>query len=553
MEHFVNDPHAVVVDALDAVVVAAGAGRLARLDGLPDTKVVLRADWDAERARRQVAVISGGGSGHEPAHAGLVGPGLLTAAVCGEVFASPSVEAVLAAIRAVTGEAGCLLVVKDYTGDRLNFGLAAERAKALGLAVEVVVVGDDVALPDAPQPRGIAGTLFVHKVAGALAEAGENLDSVRSAAAAVAASVRSLGVAVTGAAIPGRPAEQRLAPGQAELGLGIHGEPGASVLELGSAGELVQRMVSVLEPTLPAEGPLALLLNDLGATPGLELSVVLRELLASTLGARAELLVGPAALMTSLGMKGFSVSALPLGDTERSALLASHAEWTAWPGARAVAAAAVVPLPEPAAAALVPASADAEVRRLLESVCAALVAAAAELDALDARVGDGDTGSTMAGAATRVQGELDALPLADRAALLERLSGLLASAMGGSSGVLLAVFCAAAAGAAREGSPMPQALLAGADAMQRYGGAAEGDRTMLDALLPALRALESGGDVGAAAAAARSGADATAGMGRARAGRSSYVGAEHLSGVVDPGAEAVARVFEGLAGGPASL
>ena len=124
------------------------------------------------------AIVSGGGSGHEPAHAGLVGKGLLTAAVCGDVFASPSVDAVLAAIVAVTGPAGCLLVVKNYTGDRLNFGLAAERAKGLGLKVEMVIVADDIALPDARQPRGVAGTVFVHRIAGHMSEAGRTLEEI---------------------------------------------------------------------------------------------------------------------------------------------------------------------------------------------------------------------------------------------------------------------------------------------------------------------------------------------------------------------------------------
>jgi triose/dihydroxyacetone kinase / FAD-AMP lyase (cyclizing) len=137
-----------------------------------------RTDWD----RSKVALVSGGGSGHEPSHAGFVGQGMLTAAVCGEVFASPSVDAVLAGILAVTGKAGCLLIVKNYTGDRLNFGLAAERARALRLKVSMVIVDDDVALPDLPQARGVAGTLFVHKIAGALAEQGADLDTVTAAA-----------------------------------------------------------------------------------------------------------------------------------------------------------------------------------------------------------------------------------------------------------------------------------------------------------------------------------------------------------------------------------
>ncbi|EHP73803.1 dihydroxyacetone kinase subunit DhaK, partial [Methylorubrum extorquens] len=144
MAHFINDRASLVTDAIDGLVAGSG-GALARLDGYPEIRVVLRAELEPDK----VAVVSGGGSGHEPAHAGFVGPGLLTAAVCGDVFASPSVDAVLAGILAVTGEAGCVLIVKNYAGDRLNFGLAAERARALGRRVETVLVADDIALPDA--------------------------------------------------------------------------------------------------------------------------------------------------------------------------------------------------------------------------------------------------------------------------------------------------------------------------------------------------------------------------------------------------------------------
>ena len=145
MNQFVNSKENLVTEAIDGLLSASG-GKLSRLDGFPHIKVVMRSDWD----KSKVALISGGGSGHEPAHAGFVGKGMLTAAVCGEVFASPSVDAVLAGILAVSGEAGCLLIVKNYTGDRLNFGLAAERARAFGVKVEMVVVNDDIALPDLP-------------------------------------------------------------------------------------------------------------------------------------------------------------------------------------------------------------------------------------------------------------------------------------------------------------------------------------------------------------------------------------------------------------------
>ena len=160
MAQFINAKKDIVTQAIDGVL-ASSNGLLKRLDGYPHIKVVLRSDWD----KSKVALVCGGGSGHEPAHAGFVGKGMLTAAICGEVFASPSVDAVLAGILAV-GEA-VLLIVKNYTGDRLNFGLAAERARALGCRVTMIVVDDDIALPELPQPRGLQ-ELFVNKIAGAL-------------------------------------------------------------------------------------------------------------------------------------------------------------------------------------------------------------------------------------------------------------------------------------------------------------------------------------------------------------------------------------------------
>src|SRR5690606_14263559 len=159
MKRFINTKDTIVTEALDGLAALAsvdGRDALVRLDGYPYIKVVTRAEIDPHN----VVLVSGGGAGHEPAHAGFVAPGMLSAAVSGEIFASPSVEAVCAGTMAVPGEPGCLLIVKNYTGDRLNFGLAAERARAQGKRVETVLVADDIALPDATQPRGVAGTLF---------------------------------------------------------------------------------------------------------------------------------------------------------------------------------------------------------------------------------------------------------------------------------------------------------------------------------------------------------------------------------------------------------
>ncbi|MBV9593091.1 MAG: dihydroxyacetone kinase subunit DhaK [Actinobacteria bacterium] len=541
MTHFVDGRHELVTDALDGLL-AASTDRLARLDGFPEIKVVVRTDWD----RSRVAVISGGGAGHEPTHAGFVGSGLLTAAVSGEIFASPSVDAVLAAILAVTGDAGCLLVVKNYTGDRLNFGLAAERARAAGVAVETIVVADDIALPGAAA-RGIAGTLFVHKIAGAAAEKGAGLPDVAEVARRAAAAIVSLGVSVSGARIPFRPEGREFTVGSGELGLGIHGEPGAEAITVESARAVVERMAALLSGRVGG-GPVALLLNNLGGVSALEMGIVQRDLLATPLGARAELLVGPAALMTSLEMKGFSISALPLSDEWRAALTAPAEPTAAWPAVRAIGAARVLPVPTLGGERVAVASEHAATRSLLTAAARALIEGRDRLDGLDARVGDGDTGSTFAHAAQRLLDQLDTLPLAEPDALFTTLSGLLARTMGGSSGVLLSIFFAAAGSAAADGSSTPAALDAGVVAMRRYGGAEPGERTMLDALVPAIGVLLAGGWLPDAAAAARVGAEATASITSTRAGRSAYLPAEHLLGAVDPGAAAVVVVFDALAG-----
>jgi len=195
VKKLINDPLDVMPQML------AGMARMdSHVDLLPGFNVLVRSDLDSFRAAGKVALISGGGSGHEPAHGGYVGGGMLTAAVVGDVFTSPGTDQVLAVIRAVTGDAGALLIVKNYTGDRLNFGLAAEIARAKGLKVTMVIVADDVALADqddAAQNRGIAGTLFVHKLAGAAAESGASLDEVVRVAQAACRNLASMGVGLS--------------------------------------------------------------------------------------------------------------------------------------------------------------------------------------------------------------------------------------------------------------------------------------------------------------------------------------------------------------------
>lgn len=526
MAQFINNRETTVIEAIDGLLQSSG-GDLARLDGYLHIRVVLRADWD----KSKVALVSGGGSGHEPAHAGFVCEGMLTAAVCGDVFASPSVDAVLAGILSVTGPAGCLLIVNNYTGDRLNFGLAAERARAFGLKVNMVIVDYDIALPDLPQPRGVAGTLFVHKIAGAMAES-------------VIKGTKSIGMSLDTCTVPGSPKEQRIGAGKAELGLGIHGEAGVLQVDYHNAEQamaaVTAKLAAVMDPV-----PHVVLLNNLGGASELEMSILANDLVKSSIGKNLKLIVGPAAMMTSLDMRGFSVSVFPL-KAEDHAWLSAPCAPSAWPGCTAIKPVRTVELPDGLRPIQPIPSEHKATAGFLTRCCQILIAAEADLNALDAKSGDGDTGSTLAGAARALIGALDRLPLADHTQLFRAIGQELTQTMGGSSGVLLAIFFTAAGDAASSGLSMVAALKEGLDRMQRIGGAQLGDRTMVDALKPALDELDAS-DLAKAAMAARKGADHTATITRAKAGRASYINADQLQGHVDPGAEAVARLFEQLA------
>lgn len=561
MKKLINEVGDVVPEMLEGLV--AGAPGLVLLDG---QTVVVRRDH-ADLARDGVvAIVSGGGAGHEPAHGGYVGPGMLTGAVVGDVFTSPSTDAVLAALRTVGGAPGVLLVVKNYTGDRLNFGLAAEIARTEGLDVEMVVVGDDVALSaegDHAGRRGIAGTVLVHKAAGAAAARGDDLAGVRDVAQRVADGVRSMGVALGACTVPavGRPGFE-LAEDEVEWGLGIHGEAGVERGALVGADAVAERLVgAVADDAGLAEGDrVVLLVNDLGTTPPSELDVVARGALAvlRSRGVRVERLWS-GAFLTALDMPGCSVSVLPVDD-DLLDLLDAPSETSAWPAAHrgrvTPAGEERVPAPqvegdEAEAGAAGTTAADGPVRRALEAACAALREAEPELTRMDSEVGDGDLGTGLARGATAVEQEVGGYP-GDAAGTLRGASATLRRAIGGTSGPLYAILLLRAAaeldeqgGAGEDPRAWARALRAGADGIREVGGAEVGDRTMLDALVPLAdtlaTALDEGADPGEALAraveAAREGTAGTADR-VARVGRSSYLG-ERVRGTPDPGAHAV--------------
>ncbi|WP_438766506.1 dihydroxyacetone kinase subunit DhaK [Kushneria sp. TE3] len=543
MHHFYNQPDNLVSELLEGLALSTKV----TLSDHRDARIVMRSDWRPDRdGRQQVALISGGGSGHEPAHAGFVGPGMLTAAVAGDIFASPGVEAILAGIRACCGEAGCLLIIKNYTGDRLNFGLAAERAREEGFQVETVIVADDVALPEAPQPRGLAGTLLVHKMAGYCAERGDDLQAVSKAAGDMAASVRSMGMALSSATLPGQEAATRKTP---ELGLGIHNEPGVRQVTPDSADDAVTQVLEALGRS--DNGPWVLMLNNLGGCSPQEMQVLKRACLEQLGVKNVSLMLGPAPLMTSLDMHGFSVTLAPADETTIDALSAP-VEAPAWPAPQKV---HDIETFSPRFSQQPPAGEGRhnDTRaQLIKRLAITIEGSEKALDELDSKVGDGDAGATFAAGARAVAKALEEkrLSTGEDARLASELGHLFATAMGGSSGVLLSILMTSAAQRleSQGRTDWPGALQSGVERMQHYGGASQGDRTMLDALIPAIEALAAGQSLEAAARSARSGADETASMRRAGAGRSSLVPEQALDGVVDPGAEAVARLFEALAG-----
>jgi dihydroxyacetone kinase len=536
MKFFINDPKDVVNDGIEGMLTNP---KLTRLDNFPEIRVVLRSTINKDK----VSVISGGGSGHEPAHAGFVGKGMLTAAVCGDIFASPSVDAVLSAIVATTGKAGCLLIIKNYTGDRLNFGLAAEQAQDIGYQVETVIVGDDISLGEAVEQRGLAGTLFVHKTAGHLAEKGKTLDEVAALARKVAGQTYSIGLSLEEGQKFQNPEKSRLSKSEAELGLGIHGEPGVETIDMKMADALMQKALNTLIKYLPKKGKeYALLLNNLGSVTPIEMNILLASFHKSDLAEKVKFLIGPASLMTSLNMKGFSISVVTL-DKEIEEALTSTSDPAAWfireYGKKE-------PLPSPKLPDMLPfgASKNENFDRVLDAIVEELISAEKELNAIDEKVGDGDAGSTFAAAAKKLKKLKAKLPLADTGELFITIGRILAREIGGSSGVLLSILFTRAGNSYKKKKHLGKALLEGLEKMKEIGGASEGQRTMVDAMQPAFEVLSEDGNLETAAQKAREGANKTKDITQTDFGRSSYLSEKDLKGVLDPGAEAVARVFE---------
>ena len=569
MTHIYNAEHGFKNEFLEGLTSAYG--RYLRM--VPDASGVMSV---TAPANGRVSVVIGGGSGHYPAFAGLVGPGLCDGAIVGDLFTSPSAEQAYRCIRALDGGSGVLLSFGNYAGDVMNFGLAAERARADGTDVRIVLVTDDVASAPADRERdrrGIAGGFFVYRAAAAAAHQGLAIGEVERIATKLNAATFSFGVAFGGCTFPGR-AEPlfTVEMGHIELGLGIHGERGIAAVEWMPADELATAIIEPLLRERPRDGTrAAVLLNGLGDTKYEELFVLYRTI-GSRLAKEGIEVVDPEVgeYVTSLDMAGCSLT-LSWLDEETERLLRAPA---AAPGYRT--GRADGPLPKPSRPSRVrrddvpKASSHGGTDRTAERTRAAGVAVAvfaamaeamaemeAELGRLDSVAGDGDHGAGMARgmraatAAAAVAGPATADVL--------RSAGLAFSdAAGGASGALwgAGLLAAGAALSTSHGTAdelvldvasVRAALVAALEAVMRLGRAAPGDKTLIDALAPFVDAFSvpAHGSIAsiwtAAAIAAEEAAAATAGL-AAKRGRAAVHGDQSL-GTPDPGAVSLAAAL----------
>lgn len=564
----VNDPKNSVADALHGYVLSHSNVKL-----LQGYHAIVRSDLQSFKHEGKVCTITGGGSGHEPFAIGYVGKGLLTASVAGDIFAAPSTANILATLENCYTDAGALFIVTNYTGDRLAFGKALEMANASGKRVDMVVVGEDCALVSKDKSagrRGLCGTVLIHKIAGAMAEDGKTLDHIVSFLRETANEMCTISISLSACSVPGKPPGFSIPQGMLEFGLGIHGEAGISQIEMRSAEAITSQMIEHITTSrfLPKliGHEVAIVINNLGGTSNLELSIMAKEALAclhlkNVIVKRCY--VG--AFVTSLEMAGVSITVMLLND-ERQKYLDAFCECSVWPKSGEINDAHDIFMQSTHQTNKV-IDFDEKVSgkeglfffACIKEICCVLMSNEDLLNRLDRACGDGDTGTTFAKCASVIAAncadeEHVTLPINNTQECVLHLAKEIETNMGGSSGALLSLLLTAASHAVCDNqnklSFFSEALKLGIEAVKRYGGAEEGDRTMIDALQPALQVLhnisnsqnETGIALEKVAQAARSGADATINM-KASAGRASYVSNQRLV-EPDPGAVAVALIFE---------
>lgn len=580
-KHFFNDPNKLVISALKS---ASLTNPSLGLD--EQNKVIYVRPSDAEP---QVNLLSGGGCGHEPSFTGLVGPGLLSCAVSGTIFASPSAEQITTGIvgRCDTKK-GVLAIIMNYTGDVLNFGMGVEKAKQKGVNADMVVVGDDVGVGREKAGkvgrRGIAGTVLVVKIAGALAAQGYKLEDVAKVAKLVAENLVSIGASLDHVHVPGREAktkDESIGEQEVELGMGIHNEPGSERLSV-ALPELVGSMLKQLLDQNDKDraflkvnsNEVVLLINNLGGVSPLEMAGITYEVseqLSKTYNIKpCRTLCGT--FMTSLNGLGFSITLLNavntnLGGPSMVELLDAPSDAVGWPHAiskknweeknQRVRDQPTITTQQAKPTGL---KMDGKLcKQMLQGGLERLIKAEPLVTKYDTVVGDGDCGIGLARGAEAILKLINnEEPTGEVAVDVSRITSVIEATMDGTSGALYAIFFNSLVRVLSEvpaGDITPkiwaQCLQKALAALEKYTPAKPGDRTLVDALEPFVESLAKTGSVEKAAAASRTGAESTKGM-KASLGRTVYVGGSGFKEVPDPGAYGLSEFFLGLAGKPTS-
>ena len=587
MGQFVNDVNSCVTESLEGLALGS-FGNLV----LVRNKNVILLNPEKVRNRSKVAIVCGGGSGHEPAHSSFVNHEMLSAAICGDVFASPSVGAIVDGIRTLVSNIeesprSVLIIIKNYTGDKINFGLASEILSSEGVLLRKLIVADDVSLPEIRDRRGVAGTVLVYKIAGAFAShqqvsdsnAQKQLDEVYEVAEKVNRNIHSMGCALSSCHRPDGSVIFTLPEGEIEIGVGIHGERGVLRTAVKSSDEIVTILIDkILEAKQNDENEnsgirrMVLLTNNLGSVSELEMGVVHRKAILYLEEKGYEVLRAYCGTyMTSLDMRGISLTLLTVVDDIFLDLLdvgGSGIFKPNWkPDSDYSSTRSSIYIDPPMSTDRVDHdnsindSVDQEFMRIIKRMCNAGVEAREALNSLDRECGDGDAGETLATACNAILNNIELFSVNDVTLAFRRVARCLTDAVGGTSGPLYAVFFIRAAAAfstdansinwndLKSSARWSDAVQNGISGIEELGGCSRGDRTFLDALYPVLdvlknRSTDDAVEMECLVQAAKDGAENTRNL-EAHAGRARYVEGKGV-GNLDPGAYAVYLLMKAL-------